>query len=196
MYYVDAYRENIRCYGCGATDRCRLIKVFTAERLGDFFASGRRRVLEIGPSHYSRALYPEGADYVSFDLYADFAMVKGDLCAAPFPDAYCDLWVCFHVLDCIKDDERAMRELFRVLRPGGLGLLDNVMNWRGPTQEYGESRADENWHFRRYGTDLPDRLRALGFEVEIADTIELFDEATRARYGIHPRRILMCRRPA
>jgi SAM-dependent methyltransferase len=122
-------------------------------------------------------------------------MVRGDLAAAPFPDNSFDLWVCFHVLDIVEHDEAAMRELYRVLSPGGIGLLDNAMNWDGPTVEYGRVRYDEALHRRRYGRDLPDRLRKLGFEVEIVDVERTFDEATRARYGIHPRRFLLCKKP-
>jgi SAM-dependent methyltransferase len=196
IYYVDAYREDTRCYGCGSTDRARLVQLYVERHLGPFFAERRRRVLDIGPLRYSRGFFPANVDYVSFDLVSPIATVRGDLCAAPFPDAYCDLWLCFHVLDMIPDDAQAMRELFRVLRPGGIGLLDNAMNWEADTEEYGVARPRECNHLRRYGRDLPDRLRALGFEVEIAATEDLLDAATRERCGILPRRILLCRRPA
>lgn len=196
VYYVDAFREDTLCYGCGSTDRVRLLPIYCKEALAGFFSAGRRRVLDIGPLKNSRACFPEDVDYTSFDLYAPHAMVRGDLCAAPFRDGSFDLWACFHVLDMIEDDERAMRELYRVLAPGGVGLLDNVMNWEGPTAEYGEARANECYHRRRYGVDLPDRLRRLGFEVEVVDVERAFDAETRHRYGIHPRRILSCSKPA
>jgi SAM-dependent methyltransferase len=195
VYYVDNYREDIRCYRCGSSDRDRLVKLYVERDLAGFFRERRRRVLDIGPLSYSRSFFPEDADYVSFDLFSPRAMVRGDLCAAPFPDGSFDLWLCFHVLDLIPDDTQAMRELFRVLRPGGVGLLDNVMHWDRETEEYGGPRAHECGHIRRYGTDLPDRLRGLGFEVEIASTEDLFDVETRAAHGIHGRRFLLCRKP-
>lgn len=195
-YYVDDYREDIRCYRCGSTDRDRLVKLYIERDLAAFFGERRRRVLDIGPVRYSRRLFPEDVDYVSFDLVSPHATVRGDLCAAPFPEAYCDLWLCFHVLDYIADDTQAMRELHRVLRPGGVGLLDNVMHWDRETEEYGEARAHECGHIRRYGTDLPGRLQKIGFAVEIVSTEELFDAEARERHGIHGRRILLCRKPA
>lgn len=194
VYYFDTYREDTLCYGCGSTDRARLLPAYYQGALGGFFAERRRRVLDIGGLASSRRSFPEDVDYTSFDLYAPHAMVRGDLCDAPFPDASFDLWVCFHVLDLIEDDSRAMRELFRVLKPGGLGLLDNAMNWGGPTEDYGRARPEEAMHRRRYGTDLPDKLRSVGFEVEIEDVEEAINAATRARYGIHPRRLLLCRK--
>jgi SAM-dependent methyltransferase len=196
-YYVDAYRENVHCYRCGSTDRCRLVKLYVERHLADFFATPRRRVLDIGPVRYSRSFFPDDADYLSFDLYSELAMVRGDLCAAPLPDASADLWLCFHVLDLIPDDQAAMRELFRVLAPGGIGLLDHVMSWTGPTEEFGGPRARDSGHLRRYGVDLPDRLRAIGFGVTIVDATEALDAETRRRFGIHPRRFLrVTRAPA
>lgn len=189
-YYVDAYRENVHCYRCGSTDRCRLVKLYVERELGGFFATPGRRVLDIGPVRYSRSFFPDDAAYVSFDLHSQLAMVNGDLCAAPFPDASFDLWLCFHVLDLIPDDEAAMRELHRLLAPGGIGLLDHVMHWDRPTEEFGGPRPRDSGHLRRYGVDLPDRLRAIGFEVEIVDATVALDEATRRRFGIQPRRFL------
>jgi SAM-dependent methyltransferase len=195
VYYFDTYREDVLCYGCGSTDRVRLLPLYCQDKLASFFAQSRKRVLDIGPLRNSRSFFPQNVDYVSFDLYAPHAMVRGDICSAPFSDASFDLWVCFHVLDLIEDDEKAMRELYRVLAPGGLGLLDNAMNWNGPTEEYGGARPEEAMHRRRYGTDLPDKLQKIGFEVDIVDVEREFDADTRARVGIHPRKILICKKP-
>jgi len=194
-YYFDRYHDDIRCYGCGSTDRCRLLALYVGRDLACFFAARRRRVLDIGPMRYSRAFFPADADYVSFDLRPGVAMVQGDLRAAPFPDGSFDVWLCFHVLDLIPDDGAAMRELFRILAPGGIGLLDHAMNWDGPTEEYGAPRRDDNNHIRRYGRDLLDRLAAIGFDVDVVDVETVLDAPTRERHGVQPRRFLLCRRP-
>jgi SAM-dependent methyltransferase len=191
-YYYDSYREDARCYVCGSTERCRMLELYIAEHLGGFFARPRR-VLDIGPLRYSRGFFPDSIDYVSFDLVSDVAMVRGDLCHAPFPEASFDAWLCSHVLDQIPDDTQAMRELCRLLRPGGLGILDNAMSWDRKTEEYGEPRARDCGRRRRYGFDLVDRLSAVGFDVERVDSTLLFDEALRRHYGISPRVLLICR---
>jgi SAM-dependent methyltransferase len=195
MYYVDTFRHEASCYGCTANERCRFIKTYIDRELRDLFAEPRRRVLDIGPVRYSRAFFPESVDYVSFDLYSPLAMVRGDLSRTPFKDQSFDAWLCSHVLDVVPDDTAAMRELFRVLRPGGVGLLDNAMHWHRPTEDYGEARPHECGHRRRYGTDLPDRLRELGFEVDLVRSTELLNEADVQRMAIGDRRLLVCRRP-
>jgi SAM-dependent methyltransferase len=153
-------------------------------------------VLDVAPTRFSRSLFPRDVDYVSFDLASPLVMVRGDLTKAPLSSAGFDLWLCFHVLDAIPDDAVAMRELFRVLAPGGVGVLDHAMKWERPTEEYGPARRGQGAHVRRYGFDLPDRLRAVGFEVEVVDVGVIFSEEQQRRHGFRPRRFVVCRRPA
>lgn len=195
MYYFDHYREDARCYACGTTDRARAFKAYVDQELAHDLSHAKKRVLDIGPVPGSRAIFPEDAQYVSLDLYAPLAMVKADIVAMPFASGFADLWLCSHVLDMVPDDDAALRELYRVLTPGGVGILDNVMQWDRPTEEYGEARAHECGHRRRYGSDLPDKLRAVGFEVTLVETEEAFEPALRERHGIAPRRIVVVRRP-
>lgn len=194
-YFYDSFAEDSRCWACGSAARCRLFKVFIDRHLADFFGAARRRVLDVGPVNYSRSFFPASIDYVSFDLRGALAMVRGDLARAPFPDGSCDFWICSHVLDVIPDDTAAMRELLRVLHPDGVGLLDNAMSWHQPTQEYGGPRRGECGRLRRYGDDLLDRLRDVGFEVELVDPAAVFDREWRLRGGLRSSPFLLCRHP-
>jgi SAM-dependent methyltransferase len=194
MYYVDHFRDDAMCYGCTCLERCRFVKTYIDRELGAYFAGARRKVLDIGPVRYSRAFFPDDVDYVSFDLYSPLAMVRGDISATPLSDAFCDLWLCSHVLDVVPDDTAAMRELFRLLRPGGVGILDNAMHWDRTTEIYEGPRARECGHRRRYGTDLPDRLRAVGFEVSVVDSSSLLPAPEREHLGIGSRKLVVCRR--
>ncbi|WP_279580523.1 class I SAM-dependent methyltransferase [Fodinicola feengrottensis] len=59
----------------------------------------------------------------------------GDAQALNFPDASLDTVVCTFSLCAIPDDHRAVREMIRVLRPGGLLLLaDHVAGAHWPTR--------------------------------------------------------------
>ncbi len=98
-----------------------------------------------------------------------------DVAALPFPDDDFDLVICSHVLEHVQDDRRAMRELHRVLRPGGLAILLVPMSQRADTDEDPtitdpEERArrfGQRDHVRLYGRDYPDRLREAGFTVAV-----------------------------
>jgi len=54
---------------------------------------------------------------------ADARTVRGDATRMPFPDGAFDRVIAAEVLEHILDDQRAMNELARVLRPGGLAAI-------------------------------------------------------------------------
>lgn len=75
------------------------------------------------------------------------AVEQGSLDAIPFPDASFDLAVSFDVIEHLDDDRLALRELRRVVRPGG-ALLVTV-----PAYQWLWSEHDViNHHRRRYNT--------------------------------------------
>ena len=86
-------------------------------------------------------------------------VAAGDLQRLDLPDAVFDAAVCAEVLEHLDDDDAALRELARVLRPGGL-LLVTV-----PANPYRYDWTDQ-WagHRRRYSVEmLEDRMRGAGF---------------------------------
>lgn len=112
----------------------------------DFGAFAGKRVLEIGVGHgtdlkqFARA----GADCHGIDL-ADthlrlaalnfeheglpVSLQKADAAALPFPDASFDVVYSFGVLHIIPDVDRALSEIRRVLKPGGVLLTAVYHLW-------------------------------------------------------------------
>lgn len=84
----------------------------------------------------------------------------GDAEALPFPDGAFDAAACLDCLEHIRGDERALAEIFRVLKPGGTFLL------AVPAGQRLWSRHDVALgHYRRYGkADLLSLLRDTGFK--------------------------------
>lgn len=100
-----------------------------------------RRVLEVGGgrSALTSLLYPT-AEVTSFDLDVSYAasaanqrsgllFVGADATQLPFPDDAFDAVTMFDVLEHIADDETAVREAMRVLRPGGSVLVSSPNQW-------------------------------------------------------------------
>ena len=62
-------------------------------------------------------------DYVSADLDPTLAMVKMDIMNIPYEEDSFDVILCSHVLEHVMDDQKAIRELFRVLKAGGWAII-------------------------------------------------------------------------
>jgi SAM-dependent methyltransferase len=133
------------------------------------------RVLVIAPDRAlekaGRRLHP---DYLSGDLEPGFAMEAMDLTATGLPDADRDLVIAYHVLEHIPDDRAAMKEIRRILRPGGMALLEVPLRGDDTDEQYMHASAEVRTqhylqpdHVRWYGArDFVERLQQSGFSVE------------------------------
>ena len=62
-------------------------------------------------------------EYITADIESPLAKVKMDIHDIPFDDNRFDVIFCNHVMEHVADDGLAMRELYRVLKPGGWGII-------------------------------------------------------------------------
>lgn len=167
-------RPNAICPACGAFERHRLIAWHFARR--GLLRAGLR-VLEVAPTPcLQRLVTGAGGEIVAIDTTPYHGAIQMDIEHMTFGDASFDAILCIHVLEHVADDRRAMRELFRVLKPGGWAVLmvpiresmpatDEDPNVTDPTERL--RRFGQADHVRYYGADYADRLRAAGFRVEI-----------------------------
>jgi len=104
-----------------------------------------------------------------------------------------DVIVASHVLEHVADDQAAMRELWRILRQGGTALVMVPLDaarprtFEDPGITTPAARAEAYWqadHVRLYGRDFEDRLRAAGFEVELARPSLTLPAAEVRRLGL------------
>jgi SAM-dependent methyltransferase len=185
------------CPRCGSIRRSRRLW----QLLDNEFLKENQAILDFSPSRsIYRTLKQKPVHYVSSDLSEDFiADYAYDICAIPCADAAFDLIICYHILEHIDDDHQAMQELYRVLKPGGVCLIQTPFK-EGEIYEDSSITlpADREKHFgqwdhvRIYSVDgLKSRLELSGFSVEVRQ----FDEVADKRYGFSPvETVLICRK--
>jgi predicted SAM-dependent methyltransferase len=114
-----------------------------------------------------------------------------DITEIPFHSESYDAIICIHVLEHIEKDRRAIKELFRVLRPGGWALISvpirlDQRTFEDPaivTPEDRKRHFGEEEHVRFYGIDFSQRLEEAGFQVQL-DRGQDLDPKTREKYGL------------
>ena len=179
-------RENVLSPGTLSLERHRLMWLYLQQQT-DFFSTPYK-VLHFAPEQafYKPLKKMSNLSYTTTDLHSPLADVQADITQLPFDDNAFDVIFCNHVLEHIPDDTQAMRELFRVMKPGGWGIFqipidtsrrqtfqdDSITDPAERTRIFGQYD-----HVRVYGTDYYDKLRGIGFEVQEIDfTKDLSDE--------------------
>lgn len=190
------YHEmEVACPGCSSQDRHRsLLALMLSET--DLFTSGRR-VVEVAPMRGFERLMrlQEDLDYVSFDLERH-AMERGDITAMRYETGSVGYFVCFHVLEHIPDADTALKEILRILEPGGQAIVQVPVDWDLPvTREYAAPDPRDVGHVRQYGKDFPAKLSASGFDVRGVSVTERLDSAVIDRFGLSPEPIFFLTKP-
>jgi len=198
-------RPNVLSPSTLSLERHRLLWLYL-ERKTDFFTQARK-MLHFAPEQafYKRFKKMKHLEYTTTDLNSPLADVKADICDLPFKDNSYDVIFCNHVLEHIPNDELAMQELYRVLKPGGFAILQIPQDLKRATTFEDDSIRDPKKraeifgqydHVRIYGRDYFTKLEEKGFEVEkICLANELTPEEID-RYRIDPKEILpVCRKP-
>jgi len=186
---------NTICPGCGCLDRHRALVRLLATETG-FFAGGAN-VIEVAPPRRFQELcvgHP-GVDYLSFDIER-YAMERGDITQMRYDSDSVDYFLCFHVLEHVPEEAKALAEIRRVLRPGGTLAMQVPVDWSvDRTYEYDKPDPREVGHVRRYGQDVGDRVGSHGFDVRMVRVRDVAsdDEIRRFRLGEEP--IVFARKP-
>lgn len=195
------------CWLCNSYPRIRLIWHWL---MSDFEIANKHdfKVLHVAPEiQISQQLRKiPGLQYYCVDKHCDgytypSYVEDGDVRNLKFSDNTFDLVMCNHVLEHVIDDSTAIKELYRVTKPEGTALLivpldyersetDEERPEESLTPEQREERFGQHDHVRIYGTDYFDRLRAVGFTVNL---IEYNDKDMVERYGFLPgEKLIIC----
>ncbi len=190
-YGYGTQRNNVLSPSTLSLERHRLLWLYLQNET-DFFSS-KKSVLHFAPEQafYKRFRKMKNLNYTTTDLNSPLADVKADICDLPFRDHEFDVILCNHVLEHIPDDTKAMQELYRVLKPGGMGIFQIPQDLSREATFEDNSITDKKErakifgqydHVRVYGLDYFDKLRSIGFKVDEVDYTATFSEEEITKY--------------
>lgn len=204
--YVTS-REDALCPRCLALERHRLLWLWI-ERETDL-TTARPRLLHIAPEvslmRRFKRVYAGTGDYLTADLCSPLAQMHFDVQQIPLADESVDAVICNHLLEHVDDDRQAMRELHRIMRRGGWGIMlspvdesrEKTFEDPAVTDPKERTRLFGQYDHRRvYGRDYADRLREAGFEVQTLHYARRFSDDDRRRYALRDEPLYIVRRPA
>ncbi len=199
-FLSDGFHEDAECPRCESRVRHRLLLAVLKQGSAGFSLESAfrgQRVLHFAPeAPLVRIFRPFAARYVTADLFAPGCDLRLDLAdLAGVVDAAYDVVIACDVLEHVENDRRALREIQRVLAPGGLavlmvpqkdGLEITFEDAAVTTPEQRERAYGLANHHRIYGTDFASRLAAAGFDATVVDHGDLAS-ADVERHILFPR---------
>ena len=221
LYLSDYFTKNLRRYGhpygledyetlnfsqygcphCGATDRDRLYALYFVKKLILLPKDKTVSILDIAPSPLRPVLLKEKrvryrcADLLRSDVDDNVDVMDMHI----YEDNSFDVFICSHVLEHVEDDKIALSELFRILKPGGWGILMVPINLVNTIVDEDPTIKDAAERWRRFGQFDHIRLYSKqGFVQRVKETgflvyqlgIDFFGNATFQRNGISPKSVL------
>ena len=200
-YGYGTQRNNVLSPSTLSLERHRLLWLYLQNETDFFTAKEKKNVLHFAPEQefYKRFKKQKNIQYTTTDLFSPLADVKADICNLPFEDNQYDVLFCNHVLEHIPDDTKAMQELYRVLKPGGMAILQIPQDLNRATTFSDDSITDEKEraaifgqydHVRVYGRDYFDKLRSIGFTVVEEDYTTKISPELVTKYCLVPGEII------
>lgn len=201
VFASDAWHPHTICQRCGSQVRQRLL-LAALQALPELSYAGivrGKRILHFAPEPTVSGFLEEQASlYVSADLMIDGVDLNMDMCnMEPLVDSSFDLIVACDVLEHVSSDDLAMREIFRVLSPGGWAILtvpqkDHLLHkYEDPSLQSPRQRElayGQSDHLRIYGDDFEDFVASYGFDVT-AVSPSMFEAEMVRRHVLAPPRL-------
>jgi SAM-dependent methyltransferase len=187
------------CKNCFATDRERLIALYLKKDLKDRISVS---LLDIAPSAPLTTFIKKykQVSYRSMDLLMKNTDDNLDITDMHiYKEGQFDFFICSHVLEHVADDKKGIAELYRILKPGGKGIVMVPINMGlGATLEdpscndvavrwklYGQDD-----HIRMYAkNDFIGRLKLAGFKINQLD-INYFGKDAFEKAAVFPTSVL------
>ncbi|MDG1333502.1 MAG: methyltransferase domain-containing protein [Crocinitomicaceae bacterium] len=195
-----AHRENVLCPYDLTLERHRLMWLYLKNH-SDFFTKDNLKVLHMAPEQCFHKTFKnqKNLDYLTADIVSPIADIHFDLHDIPLEDNQFEVIFCNHVMEHVDDAIKCMSELYRVMKPGGWGIMqvpqdlnreETYEDWSITSPEEREKHFWQKDHVRLFGRDYPDWLRKAGFTVTEFDKDAHYPKEIQERYRLGESEIL------
>lgn len=193
--------ETYSCSRCGASDRERLYALWVNDQIESGTLDRRARVIHFAPEAALSAMIRRRGlfDYRTADIGMEGVDYRENLMSLTFADESFDFFICSHVLEHVENDDVAIRELLRVTRVGGRGLLmaPIIVGLPHTLEDPSATSEADRWrlfgqhdHVRLYAhDDYVSKILGNGFALTQLG-IEHFGAEAFRRLGLKPTSIL------
>jgi SAM-dependent methyltransferase len=124
-HVIAGYGENAICPNCLSTNRERLV----IAAIQTFHQIDNKSILHLSPEKYVYQLLSKHANVITADLHPGFYknidnnIQQQDVTKLQFEDEHFDMVIANHILEHIPDDDKAIQEIYRVLKKNGVAIL-------------------------------------------------------------------------
>jgi hypothetical protein len=203
---TQIFRPGEMCARCGSLSRHRILWLYIKDQIES--SHGQLKVLHFAPEFcIERKLkHLANVEYHSADLHSQWAQEHFDITHIPESDNSYDIVLCSHVLEHVAEDRIAMKEIYRILKPGGWAVLQVPIQWNRPrtyedpgivTPDQRLEAFGQDDHVRIYGADFIDRLVGTGFETDLNGYTQKLGERELELYSVrYCEPIVVCCKPA
>jgi SAM-dependent methyltransferase len=192
-YGYNKLRKNALSPSTLSLERHRLLWLYLINETVLF--EKKIKLLHFAPEQafYKRFKKLNNIQYDSIDINSPLAKIKADICDLPIKDNTYDFILCNHVLEHVLDDNKAMSELYRVLKKGGTGIFQVPIDMNRKKTFQDDSITDklernkifgQYDHVRVYGKDYFNKLENTGFKVQQIDYSKEFSNEEILKYSI------------
>ena len=182
-----AHRENVLCPYDLTLERHRLMWLYLKDE-SNFFTAPQLNVLHIAPEQcfIHKFRRQSNLNYLTGDLESPIADIHFDLHEIPLEDNRFDVVFCNHVMEHVKDPLQCMREIYRVMKPGGWAIMQvpqdmsREITYEDESIVTPEDREKHFWqkdHVRLFGRDYPKWLEKAGFYIKEFDLNAKYDNS-------------------
>jgi SAM-dependent methyltransferase len=193
LAHGNKIRPNAKCPYCQSLERVRLLDYYLMNEV-KFYQYQGINVLHFAPEACLFKKFSKlNINYFDCDANPANARTVIDITNIGFGTDYFDIIICSHVLGHVPDEKKAISEMYRVLKPGGIALVMTLINpnsqstLEDPSIQHPDDRLrfyGESDLCRLHGLDFEKRLSIHGFDVNVIDYRENFSKEQLIRFSL------------